>query len=164
MRKMPAFTKAPPETLERFAAATSGFSGLEPRTMFSYPSVFLNGNMLACVFQDRIMVRLSDVDRAFFLTIPSARLFEPSPGRAMREYVETPKQDEMPLAELRGWIQRGIDYVASLPKKTKAKPTRKVSGTRKPVVRAKAATSAKTKRAASRPKKKSAAKRPKKRR
>src|SRR5215467_12780660 len=67
MRKMPAFTKAPPETIERFDAATSGIDDLERRTMFSYPSVFLNGNMLACVFQDRIMVRLSAVDRAVFL-------------------------------------------------------------------------------------------------
>jgi TfoX/Sxy family transcriptional regulator of competence genes len=121
MRKMPAFTKAPPETLDRFTAATSGIAALERRTMFSYPSVFLNGNMLACVFQDRIMVRLSDADRATFLALPNTRLFEPSPGRAMREYVEAPRPDEMPIAELRGWIERGAGYVASLPSKTKAK-------------------------------------------
>jgi TfoX/Sxy family transcriptional regulator of competence genes len=162
MRKMPAFTKAPPETLERFTAATSGFDGLEPRRMFSYPSVFLNGNMLACVFQDRIMVRLSDADRTIFLTIPNTRLFEPSPGRAMREYVEAPTPDEMPVAELRGWIQRGIDYVASLPKK--AKPAKKAVGRRKAVKRATAAKSVTTKRRAARPRKKSAAKRAKKRR
>jgi len=163
MRKMPAFTKAPPETLERFAAATGGFDDLEPRTMFSYPSVFLNGNMLACVFQDRIMVRLSDADRTIFLTIPNTRLFEPSPGRAMREYVEAPRPDEMPLAELRGWIRRGIDYVAGLPKKTKAKPAKKAAGTRKASARAKAPKSAK-KRVSARSKRTSAAKRAKKRR
>ena len=97
MRDMPAFTKAPPETVERFDAATRGIDALERRTMFSYPSVFLNGNMLACVFQDRIMVRLSDADRAQFLTMPNTRLFEPSPGRAMREYVEAPRSEQMPL-------------------------------------------------------------------
>jgi TfoX/Sxy family transcriptional regulator of competence genes len=166
MRKMPAFTKAPPETLERFASATGGFDGLEPRRMFSYPSVFLNGNMLACVFQDRIMVRLSDADRTIFLTIPNTRLFEPSPGRAMREYVEAPRPDEMPLAELRGWIQRGIAYVASLPKKVKAKPAKKAkkaASTRRASARAKTAKPAK-KRASARPKKVSSAKRSKKRR
>ena len=121
MRKMPAFTKAPPETIERFEAATSGIDALERRTMFSYPSVFLNGNMLACVFQDRIMVRLSAVDRAVFLTMPNTKVFEPSPGRAMREYVEAPSAAEMAATELRGWIQRGAKYVATLPKKSKAK-------------------------------------------
>jgi len=121
MRKMPAFTKAPPETVERFQAATSGVSALERRTMFSYPSVFLNGNMLACVFQSRIMVRLSDADRSAFLSLPNTKLFEPSPGRAMREYVEAPPASEMGTAELRRWIERGAAYVASLPKKSKAK-------------------------------------------
>src|SRR6478752_7542563 len=119
MRKMPAFTKAPPETVERFTAATSGIVALERRTMFSYPSVFLNGNMLACVFQDRIMVRLSDADRAKFLTLPNTKLFEPSPGRAMREYVEAPPPAEMSVSALREWIGRGKSYVASLPKKKK---------------------------------------------
>ena len=121
MRKMPAFTKAPPETIARFDAATSGIDALERRTMFSYPSVFLNGNMLACVFQARIMVRLSDADRSVFLALPNTKLFEPSPGRAMREYVEAPPSAEMAIAELRGWIQRGAEYVATLPKKSQAK-------------------------------------------
>ena len=139
MRKMPAFTKAPPETVERFDAATSGWDALERRTMFSYPSVFLNGNMLACVFQSRIMVRLSDADRASFLTIPNTRLFEPSPGRAMREYVEAPSPDEMPIAELRRWIERAIGYVRSLPTKSKA-GKRPKSATPKKTTTAKTAT------------------------
>ena len=132
MRKMPAFTKAPPETLERFATATNGWDRLERRTMFSYPSVFLNGNMLACVFQNRIMVRLSDADRAQFLTIPNTRLFEPSPGRAMREYVEAPAANQMTIAELRQWIERGMTYVAALApkKKTPAKRAKKISAKR----------------------------------
>lgn len=150
MRKMPAFTKAPPETVERFEAATRGIDALERRTMFSYPSVFLNGNMLACVFQDRIMVRLSDADRAQFLTMPDTRLFEPSPGRAMREYVEAPRSEQMPLEELRRWLERGVIYVAGMPvkkkpaaKKVTKKATKKIAKTsaktataRKPVANA----------------------------
>jgi TfoX/Sxy family transcriptional regulator of competence genes len=160
---MPAFTKAPPETLERFAAVTGGIDALEHRTMFSYPSVFLNGNMLACVFQDRIMVRLSDADRASFLTLPNTRLFEPAPGRAMREYVEAPRPDEMPVHELRGWIERGIEYVSGLPSKAK-KAKASAARTTKVKARAKAAKTAKTTRSSARLKKKPAAKRTKKRR
>jgi len=132
MRKMPAFTKAPPETVQRFDAATSGISALERRTMFSYPSVFLNGNMLACVFQDRIMVRLSDTDRSTFLALPNTKLFEPSPGRAMREYVEAPPAAEMATTELRRWVQRGAEYVATLPKKSKAKKATAKTKTKSP--------------------------------
>ncbi|MGH7620180.1 MAG: TfoX/Sxy family protein [Gemmatimonadaceae bacterium] len=127
MRKMPAFTKAPPETIERFDALTKEIASLDRRTMFSYPSVFLNGNMLACVFQSRIMLRLSDADRARFLALPNTRLFEPSPGRAMREYVEAPPAEQMPVPELREWLERGMSYVESLPAKkktTKAKTTK----------------------------------------
>jgi len=62
-RKMPAFTKPTEKTVRAFETATNGLSGVERRTMFGYPSVFLNGNMLSCIFQDRIMVRLSPADR-----------------------------------------------------------------------------------------------------
>src|SRR5690242_14914335 len=86
-RKMPAFTKPSAQTTEAFARAVDGLSGVEHRTMFGYPSVFLNGNMLACIFQDRIMVRLSEPDRATAYSSAGAKPFEPSPGRAMKEYV-----------------------------------------------------------------------------
>ena len=89
-RKMPAFTKPTEKTVRAFETATNGLSGVERRTMFGYPSVFLNGNMLSCIFQDRIMVRLSPADRELATAKVGARPFEPSPGRAMREYVELP--------------------------------------------------------------------------
>ncbi len=46
--------------------------------------------MLCGVFADRLMLRLSDEDRARFLKLPGARPFEPTPGRVMKEYVEVP--------------------------------------------------------------------------
>src|SRR5689334_9169087 len=79
-RKMPVFSKPSAATLAAFDRAVDGHKGLERRTMFGYPSVFLKGNMLACVFQDRIMVRLSEADRAAAVSIDGARPFEPSPG------------------------------------------------------------------------------------
>ena len=50
-RKMPAFTKPSEATLETFEASIVGLAAVERRTMFGYQSVFLNGNMVACVFQ-----------------------------------------------------------------------------------------------------------------
>src|SRR5689334_17236771 len=119
-KTMPAFTKPTEKTVKAFHDATSSLAGAEPRTMFGYPSVFLNGNMLACVFQDRIMVRLSEADRAEATKI-GGKPFEPSPGRAMKEYVELPAKTVGSPAELRAWVERGRDFVATLPKKAKKK-------------------------------------------
>src|SRR6476660_2368507 len=116
-RKMPAFTKPSAGTLRTFETSIAGLKGVERRTMFGYPSIFLNGNMLACVFQDRIMVRLSADDRADAMTIPGARPFEPSPGRAMKEYIDFPREVVRDRAALRAWIERGAVFVASLPVK-----------------------------------------------
>ena len=120
---MPAFTKPTAKTLDAFAAGVAGLAGIEHRTMFGYPSVFLGGNMLASVFQDRIMVRVSEHDRATALDA-GAKPFEPSPGRAMREYVELPPRVAGDPTALRGWIERGRGYMATLPKKTRAKKAR----------------------------------------
>jgi len=116
---MPAFTKPTEATVKAFETAIDGLAGVEHRSMFGYPSVFLNGNMLASIFQDRIMVRLSETDRADAQTTAGARPFEPAPGRAMREYVELPTAVVAKQTELRRWIERGRSYVATLPKKTK---------------------------------------------
>jgi TfoX/Sxy family transcriptional regulator of competence genes len=119
-RAMPEFSKPSPGTTAAFATAVDGLSGIEHRTMFGYPSVFLNGNMLACIFQDRIMVRLSERDRAEAMAA-AAKPFEPMPGRAMKEYVELPPGIAGDPAALRRWIGRGRTYVEGLPKKAKKK-------------------------------------------
>jgi TfoX/Sxy family transcriptional regulator of competence genes len=119
-KTMPAFTKPTEKTVKAFHDATAGVTGAEPRTMFGYPSVFLNGNMLACIFQDRIMVRLAESDRAEAAKI-GGKPFEPSPGRAMKEYVELPAKVVGSPSELRSWVERGRSFVATLPKKAKKK-------------------------------------------
>ena len=56
-RKMPAFTKPTAKTVDAFDGAVAGLADVERRTMFGYPAVFLNGNMLASIFQDRTRLR-----------------------------------------------------------------------------------------------------------
>src|SRR5690242_532020 len=76
-RAMPSFTKAPAEVIASFDAALAGAGPHERRTMFGYPAAFANAQMFACVFQDRIMLRLAPLDRERALAIAGARLFEP---------------------------------------------------------------------------------------
>jgi TfoX/Sxy family transcriptional regulator of competence genes len=120
-RKMPAFTKPTAKTVAAFEQATDGLPGIERRTMFGYPSVFLNGNMLASIFQDRVMVRLSESDRADAMKRAGAKPFEPTPGRGMKEYVDFPAVVTADVQALRAWIERGASYVGTLPKKTRPK-------------------------------------------
>ena len=116
---MPAFTKPSAATVSAFERAVDGLAGVEHRTMFGYASVFLNGNMLASIFQDRIMVRLSEHDRAE-ATTAGAKPFEPMPGRGMKEYVELPPAVLGDPRALRSWMERGRAYVATRPKKAKS--------------------------------------------
>ena len=118
---MPAFTKPSPATVEAFERATRDIPGVEHRSMFGYPSAFLNGNMLASIFQDRVMLRLSEADRREAIARAGAKPFEPSPGRAMKEYVEFPPGLVADTQTLDGWLARGRAYVAALPKKVAKK-------------------------------------------
>lgn len=116
-RAMPSFTKAPPEVIATFDAALAGAGNHERRTMFGYPAAFANSQMFACVFQDRIMLRLAPADRERALAMPGACLFEPMPGRPMREYVDLPTAIRADANALAEWFRAGHGYALSLPPK-----------------------------------------------
>ncbi len=44
-------------------------------------------------------------------------IFEPMPGRPMREYVALPDEVIADPAELRAWVERAVEYVRGLPPK-----------------------------------------------
>ncbi len=119
-RPMPKFTRAPDELVALFARVTEGLPEVEPRKMFSYPAAFVHGQMFASLFQDRMMLRLSEADRASFLRDHDARMFAPM-GRPMQEYVEVPASLTSSLDALRDWVRRARDYAASLPPKERGR-------------------------------------------
>lgn len=87
------------------------------RMMFGGPSFFVNGNMLAGVHGDSLIVRLSEVDRESIQASHSeAGPFEVR-GRAMKEYVVLPPSVYDDPAKLGDWLRRSIEYVSSLPPK-----------------------------------------------
>jgi TfoX/Sxy family transcriptional regulator of competence genes len=119
-KKMPAFTKPTAATVEAFDDAIGPLPDVERRLMFGYPAAFINGNMMASIFQNRIMLRLSEADRREALAIPGARQFEPMPGRAMKEYIELPPELVARKTALRVWFQRARACTATMPPKKKA--------------------------------------------
>ncbi len=93
------------------------------RPMFGCPAYFTGGNMFAGVWQETVMLRLSEDDRAE-VTAAGGAPFEPMPGRVMKEYVALPPAMVADRDAAAGWVRRAAEYAASLPPKQK-KPRKK---------------------------------------
>ena len=110
--------KTPPELASAFDKAAPKDPKVVRKPMFGYPALFLNGNMFAGTFQDKVIARLSEASRAKALKA-GAKQFEPMPGRPMKEYVVVPAADVAKPAALAKWIEQARAYATTLPEKTK---------------------------------------------
>jgi TfoX/Sxy family transcriptional regulator of competence genes len=116
---------APAELVRRFDDAIKGFPQAKPKKIFGYPAAFVNGNMMAGLFQDSMMVRLAPDDLAAFREATGAELFEPMPGRVMREYAVVPQSIVKSEAKLRRVLADSLRHASSLPAKVaKARRTK----------------------------------------
>lgn len=116
---IPRFAPAPDWVKELFAQMVRGYPDIEPRKMFGYPCVFINGNLACGVFAESVMMRLSQTERTKFLKLPRARLFAPVPGRTMKDYVEVPPEMNLASTELKKWVRKSLAYTKTLPPKVK---------------------------------------------
>lgn len=130
--------KAPDELVALFDEVVPAGAGAERRKMFGYPCLFVGGNMALGLHEDRFLVRLGEKDRATLLGVAGARVFEPMPGRVMREYVVLPPSVLSSRKTLAGWIGKAVAYAGSLPEKT-AKKNARSSAAKKTKPRAKPA-------------------------
>jgi TfoX/Sxy family transcriptional regulator of competence genes len=110
--------KSPDELAARFASMTEGIPGLERRTMFGYPSGFVNDNLVTGLYGDGWHVRVGAADQEALLAT-GGRPFEPMAGRTMRGYVMLPAAVLSDDAALRGWLDRAVAFGAALPPKPK---------------------------------------------
>jgi hypothetical protein len=126
MRSSPVkWQKATPELIATFERFVPEGPGVERRKMFGYPCAFVNGQMfMGCHQANDMILRLSESDRAAFLSLDGAHQFEPMPGRPMREYVVAPDWMKENAAEFEKWIGRALAYASGLPPKEK-EPRRK---------------------------------------
>ena len=112
-----AWRKSPPELIVAFDAALPDDRRVQRRKMFGYPCAFTGGNMFTGLHQENLIVRLPEDERARLLREPGAAIFEPMPGRQMKEYVTVPAEVIEDREALRGWMTVALDYAASLPAK-----------------------------------------------
>ena len=116
-KPMPKWRPAPPELVKIFDKALEPFSEIQTRKMFGYPVAFANGHMFAGLHQDNMILRLSGDDRTGFLQQDGAKIFEPMPGRFMREYVVVPASTLRSAKPLDAWLRKALAYARSLPPK-----------------------------------------------
>ncbi len=109
------------DQVERFHEAVAGIEGVEVRKMFGFPAAFIGGNMTAGLHQDSVMVRLPDDEREARLA-DGWSLFEPMPGRPMKEYVALPPDVAADVDATREWIERAAVYVRTMPPKAPKTP------------------------------------------
>ena len=116
---------APPQNIAAFTRVTARLRGVEARKMFGYPAVFLNGNMIAGLVRDRMVIRLAAKDRERFLALPAAEPFIAMKGRVMKQWAVVPPAMVKSPARLRGWLTRALAYGRSLPAKPIRRPKTK---------------------------------------
>ena len=116
--------KTPPQLVATFDKAAPKDPRVVRKPMFGYPALFLNGNMFAGTFQDKIVARLPEADREKAIK-HGVKLFEPMPGRPMKEYIVIPATDVGTPAALASWIERARRQAETLP--AKSKPATKVT-------------------------------------
>jgi len=90
----------------------------EKQPMFGYPAYFINKNMFAGLFQDKLFLRLSP-DQLVSLrkSYPSIGNLEPMPGRPMKDYYVIPKALYTDPKKMPKLLQEAADYCRSLPPK-----------------------------------------------
>ncbi len=111
--------KASPENEIFFEEILKEHPDAEKRRMFGYPCAFIHGNMFFGLFQESVFLRLSEFDRAEIIQRGEATLFEPMPGRPMKEYVALSPTAVSDDEKFKNWFSKSHTYAASLPEKVK---------------------------------------------
>ena len=97
-------------------ALTKG-KGLIEKNMFGGVAFMLNGNMCFGTVKDDLVVRVGPKRYEGALALPHARPMDFT-GRPIKGFVYVDSKGWSKDATLKKWLDMGIDYVSSLPKKT----------------------------------------------
>jgi hypothetical protein len=80
--------------------------------------------MFAGLHQTNMVLRLGQEERLEFLKLPGAKIFEPMPGRTMKEYVVVPNSLKGEEEILFKWTLKAFSYAKSLGPKERKKISR----------------------------------------
>ena len=134
-----AWVKIPQENHPLFRDCLPRDARVSTVNMFGGVAAKVNGQMFAGLFARGAVAKLSEPDQKAALAIDGATMFDPmGNGRVMRDTVFLPESVMVEPDELRAWIQKALDFTASLPAKKKRPATKaavKPSASKAPVGR-----------------------------
>lgn len=109
-------TKETEELRDAFRALVPGAPGLTVRPMFGHLAAFVNGNMMAGTFGERLFVRAAGADRERLIA-SGGEDFAPMPGRPMNGYVCLPEGWRSDPAAAQAWIDLALKTTSAMPPK-----------------------------------------------
>ena len=101
---------------ERVRQTLTKQDGIRERKMFGGLAFMLHGNMSIGVINDELMVRCGPERHQEALEKPHARPMDFT-GRPMKGFVFVPAEGIAADADLQEWVQLGVDFAESLPRK-----------------------------------------------
>jgi len=101
---------------DRLRGAFGRIQSVTERRMFGGITFMVRGNMCCGVVDDRLMVRVGPVayDKAVKLSHAGPMDFT---GKSMRGFVYVAPEGVRTARQLQAWVQRGLDFVHTLPAK-----------------------------------------------
>ena len=116
--------KAPGELVDLITHIMEGVD-CERRVMFGFPVYFMNRNMFAGLFEDKVFFRLSVEQRRSLESKAGPVLnLEPMPGRAMKDYWVVPPKIVSDSVKLRSLAAAAVEHARSLAPKAPKKASR----------------------------------------
>ena len=106
------------ELAERIRQGLARRKGIEEKKMFGGVGFLLNGNMLVGVWKDSLIVRLGPEEGDEALKEAHVSEFNIT-GRSMKGWVLIAPQGVKDDDQLKGWVQRAVKFVGTLPAKEK---------------------------------------------
>jgi TfoX/Sxy family transcriptional regulator of competence genes len=117
--------KSPDSLVRIFDHSLPIIEGVQRRAMFGYPCAFFNGHLFCGLHGDSIIVLLPEARRHALLA-EGASVFEPMPGKAMKEYVVAPAEIVADRQQLRALLSDALAHASSLaPKPEKPSAAKK---------------------------------------
>lgn len=102
---------------ERIETMLKGKKGIIEKKMFGGTAFLLNGNMAVGVNKNDLIVRVDAEEHDRLVAQKHVRTFDLSGGRPMKGWLLVAPAGVKAEGDLKRWIQLGIEYADSLPKK-----------------------------------------------
>lgn len=101
---------------ERIEQLVNELPGIEGKKMFGGIGYLLNGNMSVGVYKEFLIVRSGPEKYEELLEKPHTKVFDIT-GKVMKGWIMVEEEGFVKDSDLASWINLGIEFAESLPKK-----------------------------------------------